>query len=272
MEKRRTLSPSSINLYKQCPRKFFYQYILRLPTKPSIHLIRGSIVHEVLEKFFSLNPDDISKEDYKFFFKSYLTANLFKLWKNNQKKLAALKMTNYQLEQYLVDSQNMLTNFVDMFSSKLKKRITMTGSFDQAFKELTPIVEEKLVNEELGVMGYVDAIHNIDDKVIIIDYKTSSKDHLSPEYKLQLAIYALMYKRKYGLMPNKVGINFLKFGEQFLDVDQKMLDDAKQEIEFVHEQIKSREIRDYPKHESGLCKWSTGQCDFYEVCMKDKIK
>ena len=47
-------SPSSINTYKQCPRKHFYQYILNLPTKPSIYLIRGSIVHEVLEKFFDI--------------------------------------------------------------------------------------------------------------------------------------------------------------------------------------------------------------------------
>jgi ATP-dependent helicase/DNAse subunit B len=51
---KRVQSPSSINTYNQCPRKYYYQYILKLPTRPSIHLVRGNIAHSVLEDFFSI--------------------------------------------------------------------------------------------------------------------------------------------------------------------------------------------------------------------------
>ena len=45
----RVQSPSSIITYRQCPRKYYYHYIENLPTKPSIHTIRGKIVHSVLQ-------------------------------------------------------------------------------------------------------------------------------------------------------------------------------------------------------------------------------
>jgi len=31
----------------------------------------------------------------------------------------------------------------------------------------------------------------------------------------------------------------------------------------------SEDKGEYPKQESPLCKWSTGQCDFFEHCVKD---
>ena len=59
---RRVESPSSINTFKQCPRKYYYVYVKKLETLPSIHLIRGKIVHSVLEDFFKVDsgklPDD----------------------------------------------------------------------------------------------------------------------------------------------------------------------------------------------------------------------
>ncbi|MFH0714507.1 MAG: PD-(D/E)XK nuclease family protein, partial [Candidatus Diapherotrites archaeon] len=46
------LSPSAIATFSQCPRKFYYVYVERLPTKPTPHLVRGRILHKVLEDFF----------------------------------------------------------------------------------------------------------------------------------------------------------------------------------------------------------------------------
>src|SRR3972149_4783241 len=46
------LSPTGISTYTQCQRKFYYRHIEKRPEKPSPHLVRGRIVHEVLDKFF----------------------------------------------------------------------------------------------------------------------------------------------------------------------------------------------------------------------------
>ena len=64
----RIQSPSSINTHKQCPRKYWYSYVARLPSKPSIHLVRGTIVHAVLEKFFDTDVTNVPDEPQAFFF------------------------------------------------------------------------------------------------------------------------------------------------------------------------------------------------------------
>lgn len=266
---KRMQSPSSINLYKQCPRKYFYQYILKLPTRPSIHLIRGFIVHEILEEFFKIDINSLDKVSYKYGFRSYVMSKLAKLWGNNKNKLLKLGLTTDDLEHYYVDSQQMLNNFIESFSEKLGNKFKETNDLEKAFKQLTPIVEEEIKNQDLQVRGFIDAIYDTEDEVVIIDYKTSKKDDMTPEYRLQLGIYALLYKRKYNKTPSRVGINFLKFGERMIDVDQVLLDEAKTEILFVHEMTKSDAISDYPKKESGLCKWHSGQCDFYNDCIKN---
>lgn len=265
----RIQSPSSINMYKQCPRRYFYRYILKLPTKGSIHLIRGNIVHTTLEKFFSIDLDQFDSHEFESGFRSYVLAWLTKLWKENKKELDKLQMTNGDIESYFIDSHKMLMNFVDQFVLKLKKKIYEGNDLKESFKILTPAVEEEIINEELKVRGYIDAIHDLQEEVIIMDYKTSKKDDMTPEYRLQLGIYALLYKLKYKKVPKKVGINFLKFGEVMLDVDDELLSHAKSEIDFVHKMTESDNLIHYEKKESGLCKWHSGQCDFYSECSKE---
>jgi hypothetical protein len=111
-------------------------------------------------------------------------------------------------------------------------------------------------------------VHVDDANIVIMDYKTSNKDEITPEYRLQLSIYALLYHLKYDKMPTQVGINFLKFGEQYLDVTHELLAEARSEILFVHEKAKSEKIADYPRRQSALCKWHSGQCDFFDECQK----
>ena len=123
---RRLQSPSSINLYKQCPRKYFYQYNLKLPTRPSIHLIRGFVVHEVLEEFFNIDINSLDKDDYKYGFMSYVNGKFTKLWKNNKEKLLKLRLTLDDIDFYYLDSREMLSNFVESFSLKLE--IIFSGS------------------------------------------------------------------------------------------------------------------------------------------------
>jgi putative RecB family exonuclease len=268
---RRIESPSSINTYKQCPRKYFYRYILRLPTRASIHLIRGKIVHSILERFFQINLDQLDPQDFEYGFKSYVLALLAKLWKGNEKDFNRLKMTKAELETYFIDSHTMITSFIEKFSTRLKEKIKQTNDFKSAFKMLTPAIEEEIVNQELNVRGYIDAIHSENEEIVIMDYKTSKKDDMTPEYRLQLGIYALLYKLKHNKTPSRVGINFLKFGEVMIQVDDSLLTEAEKEINFVHKMTEPDQITAYIKKESPLCKWHSGQCDYYSECCKENV-
>ena len=55
------LSPSKINTYLKCPREFYYKYIAKLPEKKTIHLFRGTLVHQVLEDLFKKPTLSLSK-------------------------------------------------------------------------------------------------------------------------------------------------------------------------------------------------------------------
>lgn len=262
---RRVESPSSINTFRQCPRKYYYQYIEKLPTGTSIHLIRGSVVHSALEDFFDADLADEVAQSFKFLHLRILS--LFtRHWKKNQPQLQKLELSVEELQAFFDESIMMLQNWFDRFKAKMLKRIDRGESFAEAFRALTPRREVEYKSEEYMVKGYIDVVHEIDGQTVVLDYKTSKKDEITDEYRLQLAIYAMLYEEKHGFRPSFVGIDFLKSIEKIIPVDEDLIKHAQFEIEQVHASTGSNHIGEYPQRPSPLCKWKTGQCDFYDVC------
>lgn len=267
---RRIESPSSISTYKQCPRKYFYQYIQKLPTSTNIHCVRGNIVHSVLENFYDQDISVLNKENYKQPMKLYLQNLLCDFWKEKDEELKSLKMDEHEEIKYFEESMMMILNWFQYFSKKIDE---YDGSLQDAFTSLTPIREKQFISEKHGVRGFIDVIENTEQGIRLMDYKTSKKFDMSEAYKLQLGIYALLYHEKFNELPYQVGLYFLKNTdgvELSIEATQDLLDHAKFEIENMHLSTTSDNMADYPKKTSPLCKWRTGQCDFYDVCFKQK--
>lgn len=262
--KKRVQSPSSIILFKQCPRKYYYKYIVGLPEQPSIHLVRGKITHEVLENFFNLDTKNITLKNYEFELKNTVQTLLLKYWQEHQKELNSFNFTKDQLTFYFEETAMMLLNWLNSFIDKVKSFDSI--SFQEIFQKLIPLREQHFLSAELSVQGYVDSIEQFQNETYIMDYKTSSHFDLNDDYKLQLAIYSLLYQEKHQKLPDKAGIYFLRYKPKFIKVDQELLNLAKQAITNIHLKTQSQSILDYPKSESPLCKFSSGQCDFYEFC------
>jgi len=269
----RLQSPSSINTYKQCPRKYFYQYIQKLPTKPSIHLIRGSIAHTVLEKFWETDAKHISKERFMEEL-TYLVKGLFiACWNKERQKLDELCLPGGELEYYKEETVVMLANWLNHMTGRIQEEIARhpDKDFAEIWLRMRPQeIESEFQSNDLMVRGFVDYIEKLGDKIRIMDFKTSKQAKLTPEYRLQLAIYALLYEKEHKRRPDQVGLWFLKHGELIINVDDALLDLAHFEIEQVHLGTRSKDISDYPKNVGPLCKWSSGQCDFYETCFSQK--
>ena len=270
MGKKRMQSPSSMNTYFQCPRKYFYQYKLRMPTSPSIHLVRGSVAHLALEKLYTILPEVIA-ENYKQNLQIIVKELLKKYWAESKDEFDKLDMHAQEIQGFYEETENMLIKFIDTFSEKLDAQIAKGMSFVDAFKALSPETEKEYLSWELYVKGFIDAIENVDGKVRLMDYKTSKRSVINDAYKLQLAIYALLYKVEHKKIPDEVGIYFLKDGvEKMLVVDEDLLKLAEFKIEQIHASTDSDDMVEYSKNQTPLCKWSTGQCDFYDYCFKGK--
>jgi len=262
-------SPSSISTYKQCPRKYYYQYILRLKRKPNIHQIVGGIAHSVLENFFILDLGDA--QDHKTQLQKHMLTLLDNQWNYRKKEIESFNLSQTEKNYYSNELSLMLINWLNQFFDKIDKDMKNGFSFNESFKRLAPGIREyNIVSESLMVQGFIDAVENRDGKVRLMDYKTSKNNLIDEAQKLQLAIYALLYKEKHGVQPDKVGVYFLKHDEQDMEVDQDLLKNAMFEIEQIHMSTESNDLKDYLKSQSPLCKWSTGKCDFYDVCVNQK--
>jgi len=257
----RLQSPSSINTYRQCPRKYYFQYIEELSTKPSIHLIKGSVVHSVLEDFF--DQDNLGA-DFKRVLRLRAAMLLKQHWESSKDELDSLGLDD--LGTHFDDAAIMVSNWLESFFKRMEGLSAQGMSVAEAFKTLTPVRETEYRSEGCGVRGFIDAIESVDGRIRLIDYKTSKSNHISDQYHLQLSIYALLYKEKHGELPHEVALCFLRHGEKSIEATERMVDYAKKEIKQVHESTVSRSKDDYPLKPGPLCKWSTGQCDFYEHC------
>ena len=251
----RVQSPSSINYYKMCPQCYFYRYVMKLQLPSSIYMVRGKIAHSALEDFFKIGIDEITNGHYEFELNVILQSLLKQKWKESEEELNDLGLGSRKLDFFYDETISMLNNWFENFINKLSS-IVEKSDLKSAFEELKPITEMYFKSDEHMVQGYVDAIHKIDGKVSIIDYKTSRRAELTEDYKLQLALYAMFYEEKYGVLPEYVGVDFLKHNIKYLKVDRTMVDMAKKEAKLIHQNTVSDNISDYPSTNHHYCECS----------------
>ena len=267
MMPKRVQSPSSINTFKQCQRKYYYHYIEDLPTSASIHTVRGNIAHSALEHFYETDCTEITKENYRKSFRIALQNLFIKEWGNYRKELQDLNLTTQELQNYFDETLSMLFNWCDQFLERFTRKITDNETLQETFKNIAPQTELQLHSENLGVRGFVDAVLETNGEINIIDYKTNKRAQLKDSIKLQLAIYCLMYEEKFGVRPKRAGAFFLRDTLHMMEINQDILNHAKFEIEQIHKHTEENEhILAYKRTITPLCKWRTGQCDFYTVC------
>lgn len=258
------LSPTSINTFFRCPRKYFYNYIAKLKTKPSIHLVKGSIVHKILEDFFREYTSDM---------KGRMDALLEKNWEKNEKQLGMLNLTEAELETARLDILNIITEYYITVSRKMKALIDIGKAENDrhAYFLIKPKLKEMYIkNEEIHCVGYIDRVSKDWDGLITLgDYKTSSKFGmgLPAEYRRQLAIYSLLYYLKENELPDFVAVDFLRYGEEYLlEVTPSLLQYARTVVTDTYAKTRSTELKDYPKIEGNLCRW----CDYIDICSGKK--
>ena len=103
-------------------------------------------------------------------------------------------------------------------------------------------------------MGIIDAVFTENGHILLLDYKTGKKNEITQDIKVQLAIYALLYREKYGSMPDIVAIDFLKHQEEKrFRADQKLIQYAAQICFDIHQKTNSNNEKDYPCQCGGWC-------------------
>lgn len=266
--KDRLESPTSILTYIQCPRKYYYRYVKGLEAKPSIHLVMGGIVHSTIHAFHQTDITTLRQENFFEPLRSRMLNHLTRKWDEAKEEFESLKLSSEEIESFYGEARSMVDNF---FNHHISRLVTYQHrhnlSLTEAFERLRPRTETRITSQRFGVMGVIDAIHDFDGQTVLIDYKTSKKNEVNEEYLLQLAIYALLYKEFFGRLPDKVGIHFLRHGEKLMPSSHELLALGEKKCMEIRNVTKGEEEKNYPQKKSGLCKYRTGQCDYYEICI-----
>ena len=218
-------------------------YILGKPIKPNIHLYRGSIVHSTINSFEQLGIKNIIDIDINFLRRRLFTIFNEK-WSNKHDEIAKLGLPEENIKVFQDESILMLDNWLLYFIEE--------HSRDPPFKQ----TELKLFSsDKYSVMGIIDVIKENGSGIEIIDYKTSKNPVITDEYKLQLAIYALLHEENFNKRPHRVGIHFLKFsdGIKMIEVDDNLINLAKKEAKLIHINTISDDPADYPCTCGGWC-------------------
>jgi CRISPR/Cas system-associated exonuclease Cas4 (RecB family) len=236
---RKMLSPTSINTYLRCPRKYYLKYIKGLKERPSIYLIRGKAVHDTIVQFHKIDSNNLSDFGKM---KTDILSIFNRTWIEQEGEIQKFGLPEGIINEFYQESEEMLIGW-------LKSHI-------KAAKEgqSKPETEVKLFSNIYGVMGIIDAIHRNNGNVSLTDYKTSKKDALTPDIKIQMAIYALLYHDNYGALPDKIIIHFLKHQTEVpFKVDNKFTDYAIKLCQEIHEKTSSQNEQDYPCQCGGWC-------------------
>lgn len=236
------LSASSVKLYDQCPRKYFYQYIKRAPKKHWSHLDLGNLCHRALEIFHlvymkhGLNKGSLSKI-MKFAFKE-----------------ARKKYPNMS-DNILLDAKEMLMGYLKMVRSEgmpVVKGVETSFNLD--------------ISDDVLVRGYIDRLDIMKDGTFrIVDYKTTKNETYLDEF--QLLVYGMWLSKEYPHVKKfKGSYVLLRHGSAYKNYDFTIEDveKVKQKLLDCANNIKNDE--EWVQIPTRLCDW----CDFKDICPAQK--
>jgi putative RecB family exonuclease len=234
----RPLSHSSISLYQECPLKYKFKYVDKIPEKPRHFFSFGQSVHLALEYFYGVKtPTPPSLEDL---LKSYREQ-----WVKGGYRDEA------QEAEYFEEGRRILTRFHDKHAKDFK---------------LPYFVEYAFTFEVEGVpvTGRIDRVDKLEDgRLSVLDYKTGKQLATGRiDTDAQLTMYQLACEKGLGAEVGELVFYHLPTLKQHRSARRPspLVDELKSRVVSTAEAITKEKFD--PKPSEGVCKW----CDFKPIC------
>jgi len=244
------ISYSSIELYLNCPKKYYFSEVEKIKAKKSKEQIFGTLIHSALKFLHQPTPFPPNLTQLLDYFKE--------LWEN-------AKDIDWQSEEeknaYFEEGIRILKEYYKRNNPKNFLIVDLEKKFFAKIKESShPEAKEHTL------IGIIDRIDKISDNYFeIIDYKTSRKmpSQNMVDNNLQLGIYALGFEQnwpKFKESPLKLSLYFLKHSEKIsTQKNQELIEKAKQKALKV---ISLIEQKKFPPFVSSLCDF----CVYKKIC------
>lgn len=243
-----TLSPHQIEDYLTCPLKYRYMHIDKLPVPDEQPLMVGTAIHNVIQFYFD------QRTHSKKVSASELEAVLEKHWRSHG------FISSEHEEARLTDAKRQIQLFLTKFDT-----LPLPSAVEQPFE--TEVNGVKLKGRFDAVYSESLSVTPEGASTIILDFKTSdavtTQDSADRRAKdnLQLALYALAWRKKTGSLPDAVGLYFTSSGLfGWRKVTEKQLDAISAKVIAVAEGIAEEQFEPTPSQ------FTCGFCPFKHIC------
>lgn len=235
------LSFTQINDYLNCPLKYKYVHILKIPLLPNHAIIYGSALHRAVQAYHQakMNKKSFSKNDLINAFKRNWSSEGFISREHEEKRFAVGKKA-----------------LSDYFRKEGKNR-WIPKFVEKGFN---------FVQDDIKIRGFWDRVDERNSKVFIIDFKSSEvKDRTEAQKRtnksFQLSVYALAWFNMFGELPYRVALYFI---ERNIVGESKRtkadLEKAWETIVRIADGIRNEEFPALPN------KIKCSYCAYYEIC------
>lgn len=220
MDNVKTVSYSQYSVYKQCPHRWYLDYVKELrKSESTIHTTFGTAVHEVLQEYLQVFYDKTVTEADKIHLPTLLKKKLIELYKETS--VNGHYSTPEELTEFYEDGVAILEYFSKKRSLYFSKKGYELVGIEVPLQE--PILEEI---PRVEMKGFIDLI--IKDKTtgeyLIYDIKTSTRGWSDYQKKDQTKVnQVLLYKRFYS---KKLGVPEDKIKVQYFIVRRKINEEA----------------------------------------------
>ncbi len=189
-------SVSALNNYLDCPWKFFFLNLLRIPRAEERFQLYGTAIHETLRVFFDAYKEGTTmpKKELLSFFEKFL----------NRKALSS-----HDYELFLDKGKESLGGYYDAYKGIWPKNIRNEFNISGVYVPLVlekGILKDSQTETNILLRGQLDKVEFVDDSTVnVVDYKTGTPksrrdiegDTKSSDgnYKRQLIFYKILIDR-----------------------------------------------------------------------------
>jgi len=237
-----SLSYGQVNDYLECPAKYRYAHVMRIPTPVSHQMIYGKALHAAVQAF-------------------------------HRRQLAGRPMEEHELHAALDaawESVGFLTREHEEARRAAAHEAITRFWAEQQRDPARPTAVEQDFTVALGadrLRGRYDRVDRDEaGRVVITDYKSSDVRDLATANRraresLQLSIYALAHEAERGQLPDELALHFLESGIVGRAApSERRLEKAQEKLTFVAEGVRGGRFDADPSP------MRCGYCPFREIC------
>ena len=240
------LSPTSASMFRQCPQRWKFRYVDRLPDPPGEAALAGTFAHRVLEELLSLEPEERTMDRARALAKE--------VWSD--------MAVDEDFSALALDPDG-IRNF------KWTAWRAIEGLWNLEDPKTVEVVDtETEVSVEIGgvpFIGYIDRVEIGSDGLVVSDYKSGRapgrkfyKDRLE-----QVLLYAAALAELHGTLPARARLMYLGQRIDETEVTAENIGDVTQRLADTWEELLQRSATgEFPPEPGPLCGW----CAFVRHC------